>query len=72
MTAIGVALMGAGVWVILGSPDLSGATMLGALLFLIGLTIVHRVQDAKQWRRAPRDSTDRAVEAQAEGMVDRG
>ena len=62
-------LMGAGVWVILGSPDLSGLTLLGALLFLLGLWVAHRVAD-RGTRYRPRDSTARAVDDIAAGMVD--
>jgi hypothetical protein len=44
MIAAGVCLMAAGVWVILGSPDLSGATLLGSLVFLGGLWISQGVE----------------------------
>lgn len=71
MTAIGVAMMGAGVWIILGSPDLSGATMLGAILFLAGLYVAQASHADRRWRRTARDSTDAAVDQVAEGMVDR-
>lgn len=69
MTIIGALLMGAGVWVILGSPDLSGATVLGAVLYLLGLWIVQGVA-SRVARQYPRDSTDYAVDDIAAGMVD--
>ena len=70
MIAVAVFLMGAGVWVILGSADLSGATMLGAFLFLLGLWIAQRVGD-RAHRVRHRDSTARALDDIAAGMVDR-
>lgn len=67
MTAIGVALMGAGVWIILSVPDLSGGTLFGAALFLLGLWVLQRIEPRP---RRPRDSTDAAVDTIAAGMVD--
>jgi hypothetical protein len=42
MRTMGALIMGGGVWVILGSPDLSGATLLGAVVFLLGLYVAQR------------------------------
>lgn len=71
MTVLAALLMGAGVWIILGTPDLSGGTLLGALLFLLGLWIAQRVGERGK-RRRHRDSTARALDDIAAGMVDRG
>jgi hypothetical protein len=59
--------MGFGVWTILGTPDLSGGTLLGAFLFLLGLYIA---QSPRPRRVRHRDSTARAVDAIAETMVE--
>jgi hypothetical protein len=67
--AIGAVLMLAGVWVILGSPELSGATLLGAVLFLLGLWVAGHAQADREHRTRPRDSTASAVDAQARDMV---
>lgn len=67
MIVMGVLLMGVGVGVILSAPDLSGFTVLGAVLFLLGLWIVQAV--AVRPRRVPMDSTSRAVTEAAQRMV---
>lgn len=68
MIVVGALIMAAGVWVILGSTDLSGATLLGAIVYLLGLWVAQH----SQRERPPllRDSTDRAVDDQAAEMVE--
>lgn len=69
MIVVAVWLMIAGVWIILASADLSGSTLLGAVLFLLGLWIAQRVGD-RGARTRHRDSTARALDDIAAGMVD--
>lgn len=45
---LGLALMLGGVVLILSVPDLSGGTLLGALVFLLGLYLVQRVTSARE------------------------
>lgn len=47
MRLAGAAIMAIGVWCILGNPDLSGATLLGSVVFLLGLWVAqHADADA--------------------------
>lgn len=72
MRAAGAVIMTAGVVIILNVPDLSGGTLAGALVFLLGLYVAGRAQEDREVRRVPFDSVDALVDQEAARMVPRG